>query len=1376
MEMCCDRPTEDTTMRFSIGRLIKLTSIAGVCVYLVSNIVAQQPGSTSNPKLTIQFGHSNKINDAVFSPDGKLIASAGAEGVAILWDSYSRRELRRFTGHEGEISCLAFSPSGKYLVTGGGQVAAHNAVVGNQKDFTLRLWDVATGNQLKRFSGHSKPVTSVAFAPNDENIVITSSEDGTVRSWNVRTGVQRQVWKGTDPVNVTRFSPDGKMIAVASGSLGPRTETRRASPRFAIRLVSVTTLRLARSLVGHTDPVGNITFSPDGKTLVSTTLLPYTEAFIGTTEARAWDVATGRSIQKLGAFFGRAAFLSDGQVLAIGCERDFDYGVCLFEKSANGSFSAAGTRVIGIPTDTSQNDFSRDGVVTVVETNGSRLVYVRSPIESGGSAGYVTGRSEIYIHDISLGEVGTLAGVSEPFRNFDAESASGLNHFERVKFANDNVSFLSGRMVWNIDNSQVLDLSELFQPANATAPTGGETEQDADDPGEEAIVVSNSGRYVVISDSRSVRLIELATRRTIADLPGFEFARFTDDDARLMILSEEKAYVFDTAGGKELFSTETTQPSRPPAGSSWTGFTPNNSDLTITPDGKYIFFRQEEKLTRVNLQTQEASDLDLPVASIPFIAATPDSRHIALEQDFVVFLDTETGARRSVFNQFSKAPYGTGATFRFATLKISPDSRVALIAGDILPPERVSKPEIPTLKMMDISTGRELWFANEQDLQASAFSPDNRLFGTVSSDQKTLTIRSRESFEVVRTIAVADAFIQQITFSPNSKLILVKTEDGATRIFNIQNGRELCRLLSLSSGNWLTVKVDDGRFDTGDLDNIDGVYWMMNDRPFEPFSMEVFMRQYYEPGLLHRVLKCNDENNCEKEFKPLPSIGEINRIQPRLSMPKADMPPREDLTIDVTVEVESVEEASTGDTDATRKEPRRSGVYDLRLFRDGQLVATSTPKERAEQYIKDAPANVAAARPTDKVMDSPEDRSWRLANDIFTIRSDNVKIISPTKAEVTFRNIRLRRDDRDSIEFTAYAFNADRVKSETVRMTYKLAKRPKREGNVYLITIGVNKSEVDAFDLKYAANDARKMQEILGERLDAKLNGTTGRLIRVPLISDIKDGKAELTATKPIIKAVFELLAGDRSLVSPELLAQIPNADKIRAVEPEDTIVISFSGHGYADRNGIFYLLPYDVGKDTIRLTPQAMERLISSDELSLWMRDVTAKEMIMIVDACYSAAAVQGEGFKPGPMGSRGLGQLAYDKGMKILSATQANNVALELKSLEHGLLSYALLEDGIKLGKADMSEPNDKKLTTNEWLSYGVKGVPRLYRDVIDGKRKIVVNGRAVIFSELDAESRATALCIGGKSCGKYKNLQQPSLFDFRRARPETDFITLN
>ena len=63
----------------------------------------------------------------------------------------------------------------------------------------------------------------------------------------------------------------------------------------------------------------------------------------------------------------------------------------------------------------------------------------------------------------------------------------------------------------------------------------------------------------------------------------------------------------------------------------------------------------------------------------------------------------------------------------------------------------------------------------------------------------------------------------------------------------------------------------------------------------------------------------------------------------------------------------------------------------------------------------------------------------------------------------------------------------------------------------------------------------------------------------------------------------------------------------------------------------------------------------ISSADLSAWLRDVDAGEWVLVLDACHSAAAGAPPGFKPGPLGSRGLAQLAYDKGMRVLAASQS-------------------------------------------------------------------------------------------------------------------------
>ena len=602
----------------------------------------------------------------------------------------------------------------------------------------------------------------------------------------------------------------------------------------------------------------------------------------------------------------------------------------------------------------------------------------------------------------------------------------------------------------------------------------------------------------------------------------------------------------------------------------------------------------------------------------------------------------------------------------------------------------------------------------------------------------------------------------QEAIAKSDKINIEVKESGKINFTNPKSGNLIASLIILDNDEWI-VTTPNGRFDTNKtLDDIKGLHWLISNQPLNPLSLDIFMRQYYEPNLLPRLLKCTEENNCPKEFKTLPSIAEINRVQPNVKINEIKPVTNSTDLADVTIEVENVtDEVSLSATDKTQKKQLSSGVYDLRLFRDGQLVGVSTPKDKLEKFIADAPRLIEENKNLKKLIDTPEDKAWREANDIFQIQAENVKLVSPTKIEYTFRNIKLPKDGRKEVEFTAYAFNSDKVKSTTTepfkfKVPETVANNPKK-GRAYLISIGVNASENSDYNLQYAANDARKMQEIVGSRLKTNL-AQYSEIVQIPLISDYgKDGKlSENTAQKAIIKGVFSVLAGNEKEISKEILRKIPNYAKIKPIEPEDTLIISFSGHGYADQAGIFYLLPFDIGKETTKLTPEALQKTISSDELSLWMLDITASEMMMIIDACHSSAAVQGDGFKPGPMGSRGLGQLAYDKDMKILSATQANNVALELGSLQQGLLSYALIQDGIVQKWADAN--TDKQLSPTEWLSYAENRVPELYQAVKDGKLSILIDGKPTTIKSKDE-------IIFANDEKSNLNLQQPSLFDFKR-----------
>ena len=210
----------------------------------------------------------------------------------------------------------------------------------------------------------------------------------------------------------------------------------------------------------------------------------------------------------------------------------------------------------------------------------------------------------------------------------------------------------------------------------------------------------------------------------------------------------------------------------------------------------------------------------------------------------------------------------------------------------------------------------------------------------------------------------------------------------------------------------------------------------------------------------------------------------------------------------------------------------------------------------------------------------------------------------------------------------------------------------------------------------------------------------------------------------------------------------VPKAPSfVQTVQPEDLVLICWSGHGYADRGGVFHLMTSDLGQTGEPTSPEVLGRGVSSDDLSAWLRDVDAGELALVIDACHSAASVEGEGFKPGPLGSRGLGQLAYDKGMSVLAASQAEQPASEDAQLGHGLLTYALVDEG--LGAAKAADPGGV-VTLKGWLEYGVERVPKLCEELARGTFQ-----RGAVLATRPAPGDEIA--------------QRPGLFSFRRAAAE-------
>ena len=140
---------------------------------------------------------------ATFAPDGRLVASAGADRVIRLWDSVRGRLVKRLRGHEDQVEGMAFSPDGRTLASA-------------SWDKTVRLWDVALGSLRKTISGHAERVICVAFRPDGRRLASTGS-DGTIRTWDVSDGRPLltifRVREDSGPESCLAYSPDGRRLA-----------------------------------------------------------------------------------------------------------------------------------------------------------------------------------------------------------------------------------------------------------------------------------------------------------------------------------------------------------------------------------------------------------------------------------------------------------------------------------------------------------------------------------------------------------------------------------------------------------------------------------------------------------------------------------------------------------------------------------------------------------------------------------------------------------------------------------------------------------------------------------------------------------------------------------------------------------------------------------------------------------------------------------------------------------------------------------------------------------------------------------------------------------------------------------------------------------
>jgi WD40 repeat protein len=211
--------------------------------------------------LRVFDGSLGAVFAVALSPDRKLVATGGrtgkpvengpSGGEVILWDVATKRERTTLFGHTSWVTSVAFSPDGKLLATAG-------------LDHTVKVWDVLSGKETVSFPRQTDDIGRVAFSADGRILVTAMRYGGGVKLWDTRNWTERAALADkADFWFDTVFSPDSKILALTGG--------RRVNKHRDVGEVKLLTLVNGEleTLFQRSGYIFSVAFSPDGRRLAA---------------------------------------------------------------------------------------------------------------------------------------------------------------------------------------------------------------------------------------------------------------------------------------------------------------------------------------------------------------------------------------------------------------------------------------------------------------------------------------------------------------------------------------------------------------------------------------------------------------------------------------------------------------------------------------------------------------------------------------------------------------------------------------------------------------------------------------------------------------------------------------------------------------------------------------------------------------------------------------------------------------------------------------------------------------------------------------------------------------------------------------------------
>jgi WD40 repeat protein len=728
--------------------IMRTTLILALAALLPSSIGRAQTTTVPTPKpvsqrpsLHLQQGHSASITGARFSADGRWIVTCGTDETARLWEVATGREVRVFRGHRDMVLAVALSGDGRWLTTrSGGTVLiqideAADKVTPVHPDVSVRMWNAATGETVRSFKGTKDQDQVFALSPDGKRLAI-AAEDNVVRVLDATSGKQlRQFNVRRTELGGATISDDAKWLASADS-------------KGVIGLWDLETGRHLRSFRGRTGQAPT-SLSSNGKRLVT--------ASWGD-EATVWDVESGRPVQSFkNSYSLRLPVIApDGNSIII---FDSDDRSARLRDVATGktlhTLAEMTARADGRPT------FSHDSRLVAFPGDEDSTLYVWD-ILAGKPLRHFTGKAE-GVRAVALSADGkrlaTASGNAwghgaKNAQLWDLESGKQIRVFKghtrnvrAVALSADGKRLFSGgedsvARLWDTDTAREL---RAFKGHTGTIPS---------------VAMSRDGKWLVSASGESGSYGGEGDKREFS-------ARVWDANSGAQI-----AHCFD---GHRGFHS-----------------------VTLSPDNKWVAAASNDGKVRL------------------FEASTGKQVHAFVHAP-VTF-------------PYSNAHTVTAALF-------SPSGKQLITVGwDV--------------RMWDSETHKPIrdFKGNESIIWCAALSNDGKWLAT-GDNASNVRIWNAATSETKRILKGNGRAVDCVSFSIDGEHLVTGGDDGV-RIWNLATGQELCRLVSFRDGRWVVFDAE-GRYDADQPGSVDGLHWVAG---MQIHSVSEFRDRFHDPGLLAKHL------------------------------------------------------------------------------------------------------------------------------------------------------------------------------------------------------------------------------------------------------------------------------------------------------------------------------------------------------------------------------------------------------------------------------------------------------------------------------------------------------------------------------------------